>query len=79
MISSPTLTTVKHLRIALKGTEVFLTWDKEAAASKYQVRSADKLSGQAAWSTLNETSDNFVFDKLNTAASGKFYTVLFMQ
>jgi hypothetical protein len=65
-----------NLRVARKGNEVFLSWDKTSGAVEYHVRVADRIDGPAAWRLLARTADNFWFDPIDKSASGRFYRVL---
>ena len=66
---------VKNLRIARKGQEVFLSWDKGTLASGYRIESCERLSGDAPWEVLAETTDNFRFDPVPRGEGSRFYRV----
>lgn len=70
---------VKNLRIARKGAEVFLSWDPESAATRYQVEAADGLGATASWRLLMQTTDSFLFAPFDRALGAQFYRVLRAQ
>jgi len=75
----PLRLSVKNLRAALKGKELFLTWDKESPATGYEVEFVDRLAPQATWSPLPKPTDNFLFDPLIVGPGSRFYRVFFTQ
>jgi hypothetical protein len=70
---------VKNLRIAKKGAEVFLSWDAESPATQYQVEAADGLDATALWRVLTKTTDSFLFAPFDRALGTQFYRVLRAQ
>ena len=69
---------VKDLRIAIKGKEVFLSWTKEAAAQAYEVHSTDAMNDAPVWSRLTTTTDTFFFAPLPVGSAAKFFCVLWV-
>lgn len=62
----------ENVRIALKGAEVFLSWDKATGVAGYQIEATTQLKS-GVWAPLAQPSDNFYFDRVDTPS--KFYRV----
>ena len=73
----PTPHSVSNLVVSLKGSDIFLKWDREGSASAYRVEASLDLGSSSSWKALAASSDNFLFDPLDRKASAKFYRVFY--
>lgn len=66
---------VKNLCIDLKGKEVFLSWEREPAASSYRIQFTDRLVPPLAWTSFPAVADNFHFDGAVSSEAQRYYRV----